>query len=162
HSNADADFDADAVCLGSATPFTNTSTVASGSINQRTWRFGNPQLGTSSSNNPNFTFPSADTFDVRLIVRTNNNCRDTIEKPVLIYASPQASWGVSPNDTVCIGTSLTFDGMGTPNMGTIVSYAWDFDNGENSSQEDTSITFATAGTYTVTLTVENSVGCPDD
>jgi PKD repeat protein len=41
---------------------------------------------------------------------------------------------------------------------TIVSYAWDFGNGQTSTEKNPSITFNNAGTYQISLTVQNQAG----
>src|ERR1051325_10416049 len=48
------------------------------------WSFGNPALGTSSSQNPSFTFDSPGCYDVLLTVTTSNGCIDTTTHAVCI------------------------------------------------------------------------------
>jgi PKD repeat protein len=45
--------------------------------------------------------------------------------------------------------------------GTIVSYNWNFGDGETGSGITASHTYAASGTYTVTLTVEDNLGATD-
>lgn len=55
--------------------------------------------------------------------------------------------------------SVSFDGTGSSDIdGAIVSYAWDFDDGSQSTQANSSHTFNTAGTYIVLLTVTDDQG----
>ncbi|WP_296357761.1 choice-of-anchor L domain-containing protein, partial [Winogradskyella sp.] len=63
---------------------------------------------------------------------------------------------ILPGDTVDFTGSATFSVDGTN-----ASYNWDFGDGNNDMGTDVSNTFATAGTYTVTLTVndDNPQGC---
>jgi|GEM_PF-350193 len=161
HPKPVAGFSADTVCYGQNTSFTDTGSVSSGTLTQYSWSFGNPAQGASSSANPGFGFSSADSFDVTQIVTTNQGCRDTLTREVVVLGIPSLSWAVSPNDSVCIGTSQTFDGTASSGSGTIQSYAWDFNNGTTSSQEDTSFIYPTAGNYAVSFTVTNSFGCVD-
>ena len=57
------------------------------------------------------------------------------------------------------GTALSFDGSGSTDPdGTIASYAWDFGDGGTGSGPAPSHTYATAGLYTVSLTVTDNVG----
>ncbi|TNE79082.1 MAG: PKD domain-containing protein, partial [Bacteroidetes bacterium] len=161
HPKPEAGFSSDTVCQGVANSFSDTSTVSSGSITGWTWRFDNPSQGSSSQQNPNFTFNAADTFPVRLIVSTNHGCLDTAENPAVVWANPITSWAVAPNDSVCIGTAQTFDGTAAAGSGTIASYFWDFANGTTSAQEDTALTYPTAGNYSVKFRVINTLGCAD-
>ncbi|MCG8428092.1 MAG: PKD domain-containing protein [Chromatiales bacterium] len=68
------------------------------------------------------------------------------------------------NLTVTAGEAVTFNGSGSDPDGNLpLTYAWDFDGAAaNSSAEDPgSITFNTAGTFTVSLVVTDSLGLSD-
>lgn len=60
------------------------------------------------------------------------------------------------------GTAVTFDGSASSDSdGSIVSYEWDFGDGNTSSDMNPENTYSAAGTYTITLMVaddENAVG----
>ncbi len=59
-------------------------------------------------------------------------------------------------------TSFTLHGSGSYDPdGTIVSYAWDFGDGNTATGMDVSHTYAEAGTYTATLTVTDDDGATD-
>jgi PKD repeat protein len=75
-------------------------------------------------------------------------------------AAPTASFTYSPSSPTALDP-VSFDGSGSHDNnsgGSIVSYTWDFGDGGSSNSETPSHTFATSGTYTVKLTVENSAG----
>ncbi|HEX2220775.1 MAG TPA: PKD domain-containing protein, partial [Gemmatimonadales bacterium] len=79
--------------------------------------------------------------------------------------APNGSIG-SPasNVTIQVGQSVSFAGSGTDADGTIASYAWSFPGGNPSSstsQNPGNVTYSTAGTYTVTLTVTDDKGASD-
>ena len=60
------------------------------------------------------------------------------------------------------GVAMTFDGSGSYDPdGTIVSYAWDFGDGNTSTVVNPTHTYAQNGTYTVTLTVTDNEGATD-
>lgn len=58
--------------------------------------------------------------------------------------------------SVAPGEAASFDGTGSaPGAGGIVSYSWDFGDGSTASGPSASHAFATAGVFTVTLTVRD-------
>ncbi|WP_109833256.1 PKD domain-containing protein [Reichenbachiella versicolor] len=65
-------------------------------------------------------------------------------------------------DIVCEGTETTFTSTSTPGgAGALIIYSWDFGDGEGSNLQSPKHTYATAGDYTVTLTVVTSLGDND-
>lgn len=61
-----------------------------------------------------------------------------------------------------VGGSLSFDGSGSSvQSGTIVSYDWDFGDGEIASGVTVNHAYSPVGTYTVTLTVTDDLGGTD-
>jgi PKD repeat protein len=58
----------------------------------------------------------------------------------------------------CPDLTCNFDGTGSTDDGTIVSYAWSFGDGATATGATTSHTYGAAGNYTVTLTVTDDVG----
>ncbi len=88
----------------------------------------------------------------------NNIYIDNIEVSgncVLSNDPPVAGFSVSTN-TVCAGTSVQFTDQST----NATSYNWTFPGGTPSTSSDPSpsVTYNTAGTYNVTLSVSNSFG----
>lgn len=63
-----------------------------------------------------------------------------------------------PDQTGYTGQTLTFDGSGSTDDGTIVSYAWDFGDGATASGVSVTHAYSVEGTYTVTLTVTDNGG----
>ena len=66
--------------------------------------------------------------------------------------------------TVQVGQSVSFAGSGTDADGTIAAWAWNLPGGSPASsaaQNPGSVTYATAGTYTATLTVTDDEGASD-
>jgi PKD repeat protein len=65
--------------------------------------------------------------------------------------------------TVITGSTVSFDGSGSTDDNGIVLYSWDFDDG--ATAEDAVATashaYTTAGTYTVNLTVTDTIGQKD-
>ncbi|MEX2467698.1 MAG: PKD domain-containing protein, partial [Gemmatimonadota bacterium] len=85
----------------------------------------------------------------------------TLFAPVLI-AGGGGDTNSAPSATfayACAELACDFDGAGsTDSDGSIVGYAWDFGDGNTGSGVTVSHTFASGGTYTVTLTVTDDDG----
>jgi len=67
---------------------------------------------------------------------------------------PSASFDVS-NTSFCSGETIQFNDVST---GSVSNWAWDFGDGGTSADADPSHLYATSGTYTVSLTVTNTIG----
>jgi PKD repeat protein len=66
--------------------FTNTSTINSGSITNHDWSFGDGGISTVA--NPSHVYAAAGTYQVKLVVTTNNGCRDSITQTITVYSQP--------------------------------------------------------------------------
>lgn len=61
----------------------------------------------------------------------------------------------------CPGIPVQFTDQSTSNIGNIVSWEWDFGDGNTSTDENPSHTYALSGLYTVSLTAQTDAGCLD-
>jgi PKD repeat protein len=122
------------------------------------WDFGDG--GVSASPVPVHTYNNDGIYDVQLIVSDLNGCTDTLIKPQYIRLShPVANFNTSQTQT-CPGTLLNFSDASIADT-TIVSWFWDFGDGNTSSLANPSHFFANPGSYSVSLTVTNVLGCSD-
>jgi PKD repeat protein len=93
-----------------------------------------------------------------------------ILKPTLFCPAPVASCNADPEVSV-VGCPVEFDGSDSthpgaanplPNCGSeIVSYEWDFQDGNTDTGEMVEHSFASNGVYNVTLTVTDDIGVED-
>ncbi len=143
-------------CLGSTTDFTNTSTIASGSITNNDWDFDDGNNSTTAS--PSNTFASAGNYQVQLIVTSNQGCKDTILQSVTVNPNPTADFTFTG---VCNGEITPFtDNSSAPAPLTISSWNWNI-NGSPYATQNPSVTFPSSGVYSAQLIVTNSAGCDD-
>ncbi len=147
-------------CLGQIVAFTDLSqTNGGGSIQTWNWNFGDPLSGannTSTLQNPNHSFTAAGTFTVVLNIMSTNGCTRADTVQVTINSLPVANF---TNTTACENNSTVFTDASTANAPSIISYDWNFGDGGTSNLQSPVHTYASYGTYTVTLTIVNSNGC---
>lgn len=59
----------------------------------------------------------------------------------------------------CVGQPMSFSDSTAVFTGTILSWSWDFNDGDSSSSQNPVHIYSASGTYDVALTVESSLGC---
>ncbi|MCB0706923.1 MAG: PKD domain-containing protein [Saprospiraceae bacterium] len=137
------------VVLGSQADFTNTSTNA----NSYEWFFGDGNM--SMATDPTYTYAMDGNYFVTLVA-TNDCGPDTTIQNVVIGTPPLAGFTVS-NTSGCAPLEVSFADASSDNVS---SWSWEFPGGTPSASSDPNpiITYNTAGTYDVTLTVSNVSG----
>jgi PKD repeat protein len=136
--------------------FSNTST---GSFNQSQWAFGDGT--TSTQTNPNHTFSANGAYVVVLTVNDSlGGCFDYFMDTIIVTGIP------SPAQ--CVAGFVMYPDTGINNVtvinsstGSNLSYLWDFGDGNTSTQQFPSHTYATLGNYYLCLTVDDGAGCND-
>ncbi len=119
------------------------------------WDFGD-SVGTSTEQNPNYTYNSAGTYTVILTV-TNSCGNDTETKTDYITVTctpPVADFSGSPTSGE-VPLTVNFTDLSTG----ATSWDWDFGDGiGTSTEQNPSYTYNSVDTYTVSLTVSNACG----
>jgi len=151
------DFTATDVCHNIATDFTNTSTLAQGTITNTDWDFDDTQ--TSTQNSPQHTYTLSGTYDVTLITTTDNGCTEQITKPVTVFPLPVVIF--NSNLTVgCEPLRVSFFDQSTILPTDILAqWDWAFGDGNTSTQQNPVNVYTQEGVYDVTLTVTSGNGC---
>lgn len=153
-----SDFKADfseptTICAGASIQFTDQSSAGA-----NLWLWNAGTAGTSTVQNPEFTFPSAGTYTVSLTsMNTLSGCDGTVSKTVQVVEAVSPSFtaidtaGCSP---VVINFQNTSGEQGT--------YAWNFGDGQTFAGENPPPhTYNGNGAYDVTLVFTDSKGCVD-
>lgn len=153
-----ADFNADTVCLGSSTNFTNLSSVAPpATLSSYIWTFGPGQ--NSNAVSPTFTFNSPGTKTVSLQVTSSVGCSASTTKNVLVKQLPTAI--IQTPLSTCTNSAFTFSSsLSSAAPGDVLnSYNWNFGDGNSSMASSPTHTYTSTGTLPVVLTVGSVLGC---
>ncbi len=118
------------------------------------WNFGDGT--TSTDNEPSHTFTQPGIYIVTLSVTTQSNCSKSFSDTIRVYRTPVAS--IQSKDTICLNIPELFEGV-LANADTLTKWQWNFGNGQTFSQQNNTVTFTTAGSYSVNLTTSNKIGC---
>jgi len=139
-------------CIGLACTFDGSTSTDDGTIVSYAWNFGDGMTATGAT--AAHTYALDGTYTVTLTVTDNGGQTATVSQQVtVVNQAPVASFTFNCPDLTC-----SFDGTGSTDDGTIVSYAWNFGGLATATGATASYTFAAAGTYTVTLTVTDNLG----
>jgi len=132
-----------------------------GSIASYAWTFGNSTSGSGVT--PSATYATAGTFTVTLTVTDNGGATSQASTTVTVTANtqpPVASAGGPYAGAANIVLNFTGAASRDPD-GSVVSYLWNFGDGNTASGVTAAHSYATAGTYTVQLTVTDNDGLTD-
>lgn len=155
----EAGFDAaDTACINTLVTFTDTSKVASGSITQWVWTFGDastPVTATTSAAQTH-TYNAAGTYNATLVVTSSTGCASTVfNHPIVIEALPTVTLGtingVCNNEAAFAltgGSPATQAGVGTGVY-----------SGPGVSNGNFDPAAAGVGTQTITYTYTTQAGC---
>jgi PKD repeat protein len=140
-------------CLGM--DFTDISTPGSDPIDLWFWDFGDGNFSTMQS--PSHTYATEGLYSVWLFVSAAGNT-DTTRKFINVLCC-NSDWQY---DAVSNCPTVDFTDNSTTLSGTLTDWAWTFGDGNVSSMQSPSHTYATGGgTYNVCLTTTSDNGCMD-
>ena len=126
------------------------------------WDFESDGIIDSYEQNPSWTYDAAGNYTVTLTA-SNLVASDTVTKVNLtsvVNLPPMADFSADPVATL-VGRSVQFTDRSTNSP---TSWQWDFNNDGtiDSTMQNPSYTYTTAGTYTVNLTVSSPAGSGDE
>ena len=143
-----------AVCPGTKVQFTDASLFAPTTY---AWTFPGGTPATSTEKNPVVTYNAAGTYDATLTV-TNASGTSTRTQTVVTVSDVKPTANFTARQApICPGSQVKFTNRSTNCAST---FAWTFPGGTPATSTEVSptVTFATAGTYTVSLVASNSNG----
>jgi len=153
--------------VGSPVSFDGSGSFGSEEIVKYDWDFGDRTIGTGVK--PSHIYTVADTYTITLTVTDEDGATDIDTAEVTVSTPPPISPPVSmgsankkpiadagPDQEVYVDEAVNFDGSGSYDPdGSIMSWTWDFGDGEKDSGETASHTYSETGVYMVTLTVKD-------
>ncbi len=144
-------------CTNRSCAFTSTSTDSDGTVAGYAWDFGDGV--TSTATNPTHAYTTAGNYTVTLVVTDNKGATGTATA-VVAPIDPPNQLPVAAFTSTATNLSVAFDGTSSSDPdGSIASYAWDFgDSSTTGTGASPNHTYASAGTYSVTLTVTDNKG----
>jgi gliding motility-associated-like protein len=153
------------ICQKDSALISDTSSIAIGSIANWRYDFGDGII-VNRNNSGSFYhhYNNPGTYTVKLIVGSSNNCTsDTSYKTIVVHPTPLAKFGYDRN--ICVGDSIRVTDSSSIATGTIVSWSWNFGDGQTAQYNNNNPfyhPYSTAGTYTVSLVTLSNNGCVSD
>jgi PKD repeat protein len=130
--------------------------TSSGNIVQWDWDFGDGNI--SSLQNPQNTYTTNGNYLVCLTITTDDACTDTYcdTIPINCIVVPTCQAGFQ---SVVSCPSAIFTDLSTSTPGNIVQWDWDFGDGNTSTQQNPTHSYAADGAYIACLTITTSDAC---
>jgi PKD repeat protein len=149
-----AAFAADTVCEGTAITFTNSTTIASGTISYL-WSFGDGFSSTQTS--PIYLYAQAGNYSVQLKATSDKGCADLAVHTIRVLDMPHASFAIY--DT-CATSQLRVNNLSTISSGSMTHF-WDLGDGTKQIGAKPKHGYASPGMYWVKLVSISDKGCAD-
>ena len=143
-------------CVNTVVQFTNTSSIAAGSIASYTWNLGNGAM--SNAVNPANTYTANGTYTILLGATSNQGCVSTLTQTLGIFPPPIISFSANPLCDIN-GTSFSPSTSTAIVSGSLVGFSWNFGDGGTSTAANPVHIYASAGTYTVSFTATSNHAC---
>ena len=149
------------VKVGEEVSFLDSSTDPDGSVVKWSWNFGDGT--TSEERNPRHAYSMPGLYTVTLTVEDDAGLKGTYYKDVTVEPRnypPTADFTFIPKEPKA-GEEVSFVDKSYDRDGEIVSWSWDFGDGETSTKAEPTHAYSSAGNYTVTLTIRDNKGGED-
>ncbi|MFK7786279.1 MAG: PKD domain-containing protein [Crocinitomicaceae bacterium] len=145
-------------CVPLEIQFTDQSTVNPGLITNWMWDFGNGQLSDLQNPQQVYVTQTNGVFSIELTVTSAIGCIDdtTINIQINAFEYAQALTSHSPQIATA-DQAVSFVNLSANST----SWYWEFEDGDNSTEENPEYTYTQPGNYTVTLIAMNANGCND-
>ncbi len=135
----------------------SASSIAFGNIANYNWNFGDNS--NSQQQSVQHDYASAGSYSIKLVVASQAGCTDSITHSVTIDlpVSPDLA-SFTTNSPMCLSQNLYQFTNNSIINGTGATYLWNFGDGNTDNTPAPSHSYASAGEYTVILTITSSAG----
>ncbi len=125
------------------------------------WSFGDGE-SSSDAGSTSHIYTEAGLYTVGLIINNTERCEESIIVPNLIQVNPnpEAGFEADPWITTLDTPIIDFSDLSISDS-TIVTYEWDFGDGNTSTEENPSHTYTDPGEFEIKLYIETINGCWD-
>lgn len=152
--------DKEIICKGSAIKFSAAAVIDS-NIAKWHWDFGD---GTNDSPSFSHTYSKAGTYKIVLTLTDVNGCTSSDEREIQVFG-PKADFGISAPFACLKENAIRFTNLSASDGShNIVKSIWNFGDGNSDSSGSSSLqhNYVGAGTYTISMLVEDNYGCRDE
>lgn len=144
-------------CAGSNLVFNDLSVTNGGSpIANWQWDFGDGTIQNFTAPPFQHAYPTAGIFSVKLVITDAVGCRDSLFRINYITTSDPVADFTTADTLSCPGATVQFINLSSAG---VLSYAWDFGDGNTSIAATPSHVYADTGHYTITLEALDAIGC---
>ncbi len=105
-----------------------------------------------------YAFNQSGVYPISHVATNSYGCRDTVTQFVQQYEKPMANFSA---DTTCFGSSTSFISTSQYTSSNIYIHSWNFGDGNSAFGSGVNHQYLGTGTYAVSLSVENGLGCKD-
>ncbi|MBR8537563.1 PKD domain-containing protein [Carboxylicivirga sediminis] len=139
----------EAGCFPLEVKFTNYSVGGSAF----TWEFGDG--GTTTERSPVYTYQNPGTYTAVLTVAGPDGNDAIYTQQIIVHDHPVADFNVGPEIVYLPQDEIRCYDMSVD----AASWFWEFGDGQTSTEQNPSYTYAKEGVYSISLTVQNEFGC---
>ncbi|MDP2175691.1 MAG: PKD domain-containing protein [Bacteroidota bacterium] len=162
YENAITDFDIleDSMCFNeNAFEFINQTSLSNGVMDYN-WFFGDGNTTTDETPSVKKYLVYNAQYQVKLIVNTNQNCKDSITKTIYLNPSPAADFAISDDEQCLSGNLFSFSNTSNVLSGNL-NANWHFGNDSISNLVSPNHTYINHGNYDVQLIAISDKLCRD-
>lgn len=158
-TSPEASFSLNDGCLDEEFDFLDETTVLGGTTENWMWMLDG-QIISGDQNVEGFLFNDWGTYDLQLMVESNEGCVDSLTQSIDVFPMPELDF---ETDDFCADVLTNLSNLSTIDDGQITSYEWSAgDNTPVSGNQDFQHIYTQSGLYDITLSATSDQGCSEE